>query len=49
METFFTLLGFKVSQEGVVTTTTFFARLISNMLVRDGHFIKVSNNTYIKK
>jgi hypothetical protein len=49
MVRFFTLLGFRVSEEGIVTTTTSFARFISDILVRDGHFIKVSNNTYIKK
>ena len=49
MVKFFTLLGFKVSEEGIVTTTTSFARFISNLLVRDGNFIKINNNTYCKK
>jgi hypothetical protein len=49
MVRFFTLLGFRVSEEGIVTTTTSFARFISNLLVRDGHFIKLDTNIYTKK
>lgn len=49
MVRFFTLLGFRVSEEGIVTTTTSFARFISNLLVRDGEFTKLDTNTYCKK
>ena len=49
MKTFFTLLGFKVSEEGVLTTTTLFARGIANLAVRDRSLIKVDVNTFIIK
>ncbi len=49
MKTFFTLLGFKVSEEGVLSTTTLFARGIANLAVRDRSLIKIDSNTFIIK
>jgi hypothetical protein len=49
MERFFTLLGFRVSEEGILTTTTLFARAIANSAVRDGSLIKTDTNTFLIK
>jgi len=49
MKTFFTLLGFKVSEEGVLSTATLFARGIANLAVREGRLIKIDSNTFIIK
>jgi len=44
----FIILGFRLSDKGVVTTTTLYSRWICNSLVKDGRFIKLKNNTYTK-
>ena len=42
-------IGFVVSDNGIFTTTTSFAKFITEVGVRDGHFKRIGNNLYSKK
>lgn len=46
---FFALLGFDVSEDGIVTSKTKLSNFICRMLVRDGEFVKISDNKYTMK
>ena len=45
----FTLIGFDVDDDGIVTCKTKLARYMSDMLVREGKFEKIEHNKYKAK
>ena len=45
----FTLIGFDVDEDGIVTCKTKLARYMSDMLVREGKFEKIEPNKYKAK
>lgn len=48
IEKIFTLLGFKVTEEGVMTVTNKFAEFFAVQLVREGKMLKIDTHTYVK-
>lgn len=46
-ERVFKNLGFNVTPEGILTPTTQFAKIISNLAVKQGYLIKNEDGTYI--
>ncbi len=45
----FTLIGFDVDDDGIVTCKTRLARYMSDMLVKEGKFEKIEHNKYKAK